>query len=170
MSLVYPGTMKRLPESHSFILTPCRKMPAFMRIPTQAKTLSRMAVKLHLWVHNARGHTRMLRSIPNHHAPIGAHGSNNVGVLWLVSSFVHFSLMIDLLHNVEFHLHDRRFLRSSTSVASNFLAFFIVVCGVRCNWFWQLYMSDLKVVGSLIRGMGSDQESMGGEVFIRSAA
>lgn len=125
-----------------------------------------MTKELDLRIHLTVRYAGVFRSVPNHNSSISAHGSNNIGVLGLVSSFVHFSLMVDLLHNVEFDLHDRRLLSRTTSEAANLFTILIVVCGVRSYWFRELYVGNLKIVLGLAGGMGTDEEAMSCVVFV----
>ena len=126
-----------------------------------------MSKKLDLRIDMTRRHAGMFRSVPDHDSSISAHGSDDIGVLRLISSFVHLSLMVHLLHNVKFNFHDRRLLGRTTSVAANLFTVLIIVCGVRSYRFGELYMSNLQIVLSLAGGMSADEEAMSCVVFVR---
>lgn len=115
----------------------------------------------------ARWHAGVFHPIPDHDPPVGAHGSDNVWVLRLISSLVYLPLMIDLLHNIKLNLHDRGLLGRSISVAANLFALFVIVCGIGSTGFWKLHMGNLKVVLSFAGGMGSNEESMSFVFFVR---
>ena len=141
-----------------------------MRTPAQAKPLSIVPKKLYLGVYMARWHAGMFCPIPDHDPPIGAHGSDNVWVLWLVSSLVYLPLMIDLLNDVKLDLHNRCFLGGPASEAANLFALFVIVCGIRSYRFWKLHMGNLKIVLGFTRSVGANEESMSFVVFVRYAA
>lgn len=52
----------------------------------------------------------MLCPVPDHDPSIGAHGGDYIGILRLISGFVDLPFMVYLLYDVEFYLHNRRFL------------------------------------------------------------
>lgn len=145
-------------------------MSIFMRAPAQAETLSAVPKKLYLGIYMARWHAGMFRPIPDHDPPVGAHGSDNVWILWLISSLVHLSLMVDLLHNIKLDLHDSCLLGRSTSVAANLFAFFVIVRGIRSYRFWKLHMGNLKVVLGFAGGMSANEKPMSFMVFVRYTA
>lgn len=159
-----------IPDSDRFILAPCCQMSILVRVPAQPKTFSTVSKKFYLGVYLACRDAWMFSPIPDHNSPICAHCSDYIRVLWLIPSLVHFSFVIDLLHNVESDLHDRALLSPATSVAANLLTLFIVVCRISYQWFWKLYVCNLKIVLSLARCVSANQETMSGIVLIRYAA
>ena len=118
----------------------------------------------------ARWHAGMFCPIPDHDPPIGAHGSENIWVLWLVSCLVSLPLKIDLLNDVKLDLHDRCFLGGPASEAANLFALFVIVCGIRSYRFWKLHMGNLKIVLGFTGSVGANEESMSFVVFVRYAA
>lgn len=141
-----------------------------MRAPAQPKPFSTMSKKLYLGVYLTRRHTGVFSPIPNHDSPVGAHSSDYIWVLWLISSPIYFPLVVDLLHNVEFDLHNWRLFGTTPSVAANLFKILIIVCCVGCHRFGELYMSDLKIVLGLAGSMSTDEEPMSCVVFIRHTA
>lgn len=124
-------------------------MTTLVRTPAQTEALLCVTKELHLRVDMAGRYTWMFRSIPDHDSTIRAHGRDDVRVLRLVSSFVDFPLMINLLHDIEFDF-DWRLLCRSTAVAPNFLALFVILSCVWGDRVRQLTMDNLQVVLSLI--------------------
>ena len=141
-------------------------MARFVRTPTQSEAFYRVPDELHLRRDVTGRQTGMLRPIPDHDAAVGAHGGYDVRILWLVAGLVDLALVIDLLYNVEFHLHGRRFLARSFSVTTNLFAFFIVVGGVRGHRLWELYVSNLEVILGFVRSMCANKQPMRAVVFV----
>lgn len=137
-----------------------------MRAPAQAKPLSAVSEKLYLRIYMARWYAGVFRPVPDHDPPVGAHSSNNIWILWLISSLVHLPLMVDLLHNIKLDLHDKCLLRRSTSVTANLFALFVIVGGIGSYRFWKLHMSNLKVVLGFAGGMSANEKSMGFVIFV----
>lgn len=104
--------------------------------------------------------------IPDHNSPIRAHRCYDIWVLRLVPGFVDLSLMVDLLDNVKLHFHISPLLSHAAAMTADFFPFFVIICYIRSDRFWKLNMSDLKIVLSLARGVSTNQESMGGIIFV----
>lgn len=141
-----------------------------MKTPAQAEALCFVAYKFHLRVYMPCGCTRVFRPIPNHDPAIRAHGSYYVWILRLVSRLVHFVLMVDLLHDVKLHFHRRCLVRASTAVSTDLLSLLIIFCGIRSDWFWELYVSYLQVVLSLARCVCANEKSVRRVILIGNAA
>ena len=139
-----------------------------MGAPAQSKTFLGVAYEFHLRVNMTRGYAWMFCSIPNHNSPICAHCGDDVRVLRLVPSFVHLSLMVDLLHHVEFDLHDWCLFPSSTSITSNLLPLLIVFIRIWRDRLWKLHVSYLQVILSLVGSVRAYEKSVSRVVFIRS--
>lgn len=144
-------------------------MARFVRTPTQSEAFYRVPDELHLGRDVTGRHAGMLRPIPNHDATVCAHGGYDVRILWLVAGLVDLALVIDLLYNVELHLHCRRFLACSFSVTTDLFAFFIVIGSVRGDRFGELYVSNLEVVLGFVGSMCADEQSVRAVIFIRDA-
>lgn len=117
----------------------------------------------------ARWYTWMFCSIPYHYSPVRAHCSDDIWIVWLISSFIHLSLVVNLLHNVEFDFHDWCLLPGATAIAPNLLTIFIVVGRIRRDRFWKLHVSYLQVILSLVGSVGADEKSMSRVILVRSA-
>lgn len=126
-----------------------------MRTPAKPKAFLCVAEKLHLRVHCPRWQTWVFRAIPDHHPSIRAHGSNDVWVLRLIPCLVDFTLVVDLLHNVELDLH--RGLLGATPISANLASFLVVIIGVGSGGVWKLHMGDLQIVLRIARGMRTNQ-------------
>ena len=136
-------------------------MTILVGAPAQTETFLRMADEFHLWVDMTRWHAWMFRSIPNHYPPICAHCRNDIWVVWLISSLIHLSFVVDLLHNVESDVHDRCPFPSASSIAPNLLTILIVIGGIRRDRFWELHVCYLQVILSFIGSMRAYEKSMG---------
>lgn len=97
----------------------------------------------------------MLGAIPNHNSAIRAHGGNDVGVLWLIPRLVDFTLVVNLLDNVELDLH--RWLLGATSISTNLTLVLIVVFGIWGVGIGELHLGDLKVVLRITSSMRPNQ-------------
>ena len=75
-----------------------------MRTPAQAESFFGVPIQFHLGIHLTSWDTRMLCSVKHHNSSICTHRRDHVRILWLVSGLVDFSLVIDLLDDVEFDL------------------------------------------------------------------
>lgn len=126
-----------------------------MWTPTETESLFRMADELHLRVDLARWQTRVFRAIPDHDPAVGAHGSDNVWILWLIAGLVDFTLVINLLHNVELDFHGR--LLRAAAIPSDLPALFIVVLWIGSRWIGKLDMSNLQIILRIARSVCADQ-------------
>ena len=81
----------------------------------------------------------MFRPIPNHDSPIRTHRGDYVGVLRLVSCFVHLAFMVDFLNNVEFDLHLLIFLRGTPAISANLFSILVIVRSIRSDGLGQLH-------------------------------
>ena len=106
----------------------------------------------------------MLRSVPDHHPTICAHCRNDIGVLWLIASFIDLSFMIYLLNDGDFGVLLRDFLRGTASISTNLFLLFIVVCGIRLDGVGELDMCNLKVVRGAV-GVSTDEKAMRRIIF-----
>lgn len=129
-----------------------------MGVPVETETLGLVANKLNLSVDLAkRGRLeRVFRSVKDQNLAINAESSNDVGVLRLEASLVHFSGMLDLLDNVTLDGGDIARL----SVATNLATVLVVVAGVRCHSLGDLDISNLDEVGALIRCVSAEQKAV----------
>ena len=85
----------------------------------------------------------VLSPIPDHDATVCAHGRDDIRILRLVAGLVNLTLVIDLLYNVELHFYRWRFFACSFTVATDLLAFFIVIGSVRSDGLRELHVSNL---------------------------
>lgn len=152
--VVSPLKSNSIPEANRLVLATCGKVTSFMGIPAESETLRFVAQKLHLWVHSSSRLTRVLRTIPDHHPTIRAHGRDDVRVLWLISCLVHLSLVINFLGNVELDLH-LGFL-GGTAISTNLTPLLIVVFWVGSIGVGELHMSNLKIILSIAGRVGTD--------------
>lgn len=79
---------------------------------------------------------------------IDTHCCDDVWVLRLISSFVDFAGMINLLHYG--HLNGWRVARRRVAVATNLSSFIIIVPLIRCNVLRKLDICDLEVIRCII--------------------
>lgn len=126
-----------------------------MRTPAETESFFRMADELHLRVDLARWQTRVFRAIPDHDPAVCAHGSDNVGILWLIPGLVDFTLVINLLHDVELDFHGR--LLRAAAIPSDFPALLIVVVRIGGRWIGELDMSNLQVILRIAGSVCADQ-------------
>lgn len=129
-----------------------------MRVPVQAKTLGLVSDELNLSINLSKGSRveRVLRSVKDKDLAVHAQCRENIRILGLVSSLVHFSRMLDLLNNIALDSRDIARL----SVATDLASFLIVVVGVGRHSLGNLYIGNLKIVGAFIRGMSAKQEAV----------
>lgn len=146
------GEFRNVPEPHRLIFCSCGQMPILMGGPTQAITLSFVAVEFDLWHDLACRNGRVLRLIPDHHSTICAHRRDDIRILRLVSGLVHLSGMVNLLDDIEFDLNSFS-ARWPPSVTTNLPCFFIVVFYIGCNSVWKLDICNLEEIGSAIGGV-----------------
>lgn len=144
-----------LPDSDCLILATGSKLSCSMRAPAETESFFRMADELHLRVDLARWQTWVFRAIPDHDPAICAHGSNNVGVLWLIPGLIYFALVINLLHDVELDFHGR--LLRAAAVPSDFPALLIVVVRIWSRRIGELDMSNLQIILRIARSVRADQ-------------
>lgn len=102
----------------------------------------------------------MLGSVEYCDLAVDAHGRDDVGVLWLVSSLVDFALMVDLLLDGEF---DSRSV-SRIAITSYFTLLLVIILLVRNNRLWELDVCDLQIIWRVTRCVCTNQESMTAEV------
>ena len=69
-----------------------------------------MAEKLYLGIDESSRLTWVFRSVKDHDPSVCAHGGSNIGILRLISSFVHLPFVVDSLNNIEFDFHNGRLL------------------------------------------------------------
>lgn len=94
---------KHKPQTNSLIFATSGQLSSFMRVPAQSETLTLVAYKLRLRLNRTLWDAAVLGSVENEDPSTWCHSSNDIGVLWLVSSFVDFSGVVDLLLDV--HLY-----------------------------------------------------------------
>lgn len=127
-----------------------------MGTPTQTPSFSGVAIEMNLWVDIPIRNATMLRTVPDLYVSIRAHRRNQVRVLWLITRFVDFTRVVDLLDNVKFNLHGS-LLCSSTAISTNLAPLLVVIlCGRTC-FVWKLYVGDLEVVFGCAGCMCPDQ-------------
>jgi hypothetical protein len=78
----------------------------------------------------------------------------------LIASLVDFSLVINLLNNVELDFHGR--LLRATSIATNLALVFIIIIRVGGIGIRELNMGNLKVVLSITGSVSADEQAMSG--------
>ena len=100
-----------------------------------------MAYQLSLWRNDTFRDAAVLCAIKHQNSSINAHCGNDVRILWLVSSLVNLSWMINLLLDV--HFDGSLFSRAGVAVATNLSALFIVIMWVGCNVLWEFNICDL---------------------------
>jgi hypothetical protein len=129
-----------------------------MRVPVQAKTLGLVSDELNLSINLSKGGRveRVLRPVKDKDLAVHAECRENIRILGLVSSLVHFSRMLDLLDNIALDSRDITRL----SVATDLTSFLIVVVGVGRHSLGNLYIGNLEIVGTFIRGMSAKQEAV----------
>jgi hypothetical protein len=76
----------------------------------------------------------------------------------LVAGLVDFSLVINLLHNVELDFHGR--LLRATPIATDLAPVLIIVIRVGSIGIWELDMGNLKVVLSITSSVGANKQAM----------
>ena len=103
----------------------------------------------------------MLRPVEDEDLAINAKSGNDVWVLRLIAGLVDFAGMLNSLHNVALESSNIACL----SIAANLASFLVVVVGVRRHGFWYLDVGDLEKVGTVVRGMGTEQEAVHAVVF-----
>ena len=113
---------------------------------------------------------RVFRSVENHDSSVCTHGGEYVGVLRLISGLVNLPFVVNSLYDIEFDLHYGRFLRGSTPVSADLLAFFVIVCRIRRDWLGKLHLGYLYVILGFIGGVCTNQESVRRVVFVRKTA
>lgn len=117
-------------------------MAILMWTPTETEALLCMPEELHLRIDMSCGYTRMFCPVPDHNPTIRAHCCDDVRILWLISSFIDFTLMVNLLNNIEFDLH-RRLLCGAGPVAADLFPLFVIFGGVGGDGIRQLTVYDL---------------------------
>ena len=123
-----------------------------MWTPAQAKALLFVTMKLYLWIDLACWHAGMLCSIEDQYPPICAHSGNDVWILRLIASFVHFLRVINLLYNVEFDLPIGQLLACAPTITSYLFSIFVIIGSVGRHRLWKLHFGNLYVVGVIILG------------------
>lgn len=113
-----------------------------------------MTNKLHLWVDMACRLRRVLRPVEDHDLAVDTHRGNEVLILRHVTRFVDFSLVINLLNNLELWLES-----PCRVVAANLPALCIVVVRISGRG-RQAELSNLKIVWGAIRCVSTHQQSM----------
>ena len=79
---------------------------------------------------------------------VNTHCRNNVRVLWLISSFIDFARVINLLHYI--HLNGWRVARRRVAIATNLASLVIVVSLIWCDIFRKFYVGDLEVIRCIV--------------------
>ena len=105
----------------------------------------------------------MLGTIEDKNLSINAHRCNNIGVLWLISSLVDFSRVVDLLLNG--HLDCGLLAIRRVAVATNLSSLLVVVMRVCCDILWQFNIGNLEVILGIVGGMRAYQQSMDGVIL-----
>jgi hypothetical protein len=103
----------------------------------------------------------MLCPIKDENSTINTKRSNDVWILRLIAGLVDFPGVLDSLYDVAFKGGNIACL----SIASNLASFLVIVVGVRCYSFGYLDIGDLEKVGTIVRSMGSEQETVHAIVF-----
>ena len=143
-----------LPEADSLVLTTCSEVTGNMRAPAESKTFLCVAQKFHLRVDCSCRQAGMLRTIPDHCSSIRTHGGNDIRILRLITCLVDFTLVINLLNNVELNLHWG--LLGATPISANLAPFLIVVIWVRSRRVGKLHMGDLQIILCIARSVCSN--------------
>lgn len=135
-----------------------------MRVPVQAETLGLVTDEFNLWVDLAKRSRLegMLCAIKDENLAIDTQSSNDIGVLRLIASLVNFSWMLNLVNDVAFESGDITRL----AVAANLTPFFIIVCEFWRHSLGNLNMSNLEVIGAVIRRVSTEQKAMSSVVSI----
>ena len=157
-SMINQGT---IPEADGLILTPCCKMSSVMWAPAQAIAFFLVAEEFNLRIHLPSRQAGVLCPVPYHHSTICAHRGNDIGILRLIPRLIDFSLVVDLLDNLEFDFNWRGLFGRPTSVATNLLALLIVICRVGRNGSWKLHVRYLQVILRFAGCVCSQEKSMG---------
>ena len=133
-----------------------------MGVPAESKALAAVSMELYLGVDLALRLARVLRAIKDEDLAINAHGGQDIRVLGLVPSLVDFAGVVNLLSDVELDLGSV----ASLAVAAHLAALIVVVLGAWLSLLGNLHLGDLDVVRLLVRGMGSDEETVDPDVLV----
>lgn len=107
----------------------------------------------------------MFGAIKDENLSIDAHRSNNIRVLWLISSLVDLSGVIDLLFNG--HLDRGLLAIRRISVATDLPSLLIIVVGTCCDILWQFNVGNLEIILCIVGGMGAYKQSMNSIILVR---
>lgn len=134
-----------------------------MGVPGETKSFSLVPNQFNLGIYLAkRGRLkRVLGAVEDENLSIYTQGGNDVGILRLVPSLVDLTRVLNLLDNVALDGSDV----TGVAIATNFASLLIVVGGIWGNRLGDLDISNLQKVGTLIRRMGSEQQSVHAIVF-----
>lgn len=105
----------------------------------------------------------MLGAIKDKDLSIDAHCGDDVGILWLISSLVDFSGMVNLLFNG--HLDRSLLAIRRTAVATDFSPLLVVIVRVCCDILWQFNIGDLEVVLGVVGGVRAYEQSVDGVIL-----
>ena len=103
----------------------------------------------------------MLRPVKDENLAVDAERGDDVRILGLVASFVHFAGMLNLVNNVTLDGGNV----SRLAVASNLPAILIIVVRIRRHGLGDLHIGNLEVVGAVVRGVRAQQQAVGAEVL-----
>lgn len=107
----------------------------------------------------------VLRPIKDQDPSIYRKSSDDVGILWLVSSLVDLSRVVNLLRDVE--ANGRRLARGGlASVAADLASILVVVVGVGSNCLGDLDLGNLEVVWLALCSVSSNQQPMDEVVLV----
>lgn len=134
----------------------------------QAKPFFFVADELNLRVHLTTRLQGMLGSIKHERPAVNTHCGDHVGILRHISCPVDLSRMVNLLHDVELHL--RLLLLATTTVATNLLLVTVVIVGIGHEACRNVDICDLKIVLSIARSMGAEEETVSGDITAGNTA
>src|SRR5687767_7630356 len=98
----------------------------------------------------------MFCTVKNEKPSVNADCSNDIRILRLVTSFVHFAWMLDLVHNIALDGGNV----TGLSVATDLSTILIIVLWVWCHMLRNLHICDLQEIRAVIRSMGTEQQAI----------
>ena len=93
-------------------------MTWMVRTPIESEAFLLVTVQLDLRIHMPCRYAWVLGPIEDHDPAICTHSSYYVWILGLVSSFIYFARVVDLLYDIEFDVDIRGFLRRPSSITT----------------------------------------------------
>lgn len=122
-----------------------------------------MAKKLDLWADLAElGRLKlMFCAVEDEDTAIHGKSRNNVWVLRLITCLVDLTRMLNLVDNVT--LDGRHLAR--LAIPTDLAAILVVIVRVWRGCFGDLYIGDLKIIGTVVRGVRSQQQAVNSVVL-----